>query len=94
MAVKGVGLVDEVKWEGASTIGFHMIYAVLVSTNPHDPEVYGGFDIEGVSPGISQASLDAALENALKAQLENEHGVEFGIFDTVRVMGASITGIV
>lgn len=92
--VKGFGLIDEIKWEGDSTLTFHLIYVGLGEENIHDPELYLGFDVEGVSPSISQATLDSALATALKNQLINEHGFSFGLFDTVRIMGAALSGLI
>lgn len=93
MAVKGFALVDEVRWEGSSTVAVHMLYVGLASTNPHDPEVYGLMLVEDISTGITQVSLDATLAEALKDKLTDDHGFSFGPTDTVRIFGSTLSGL-
>lgn len=90
MAVRGFGFIDEIQWEGANTVGVHIIYTGLDATNPHDPEVYGGFWVNSVSPGLTQSAMDADLMDALQARLENEHGFTFEIGDSVRLHGSGL----
>ncbi len=85
MAIKGVGLVDEVRWEGDLTVTAHLIYVALTATNVHDPELYLGFDVMGLSPATMEADIGAALRD----RLTQAHGITFDVGDDVRVVGVA-----
>lgn len=92
--LKGLGFIDELHWEGAGTVGVHLIYVGFDAVNPHAPELYGGLDIGGLSPSAGQAAFEAAISNALKQQLIGAHGFTFEAGDTVQVMGTALSAAV
>lgn len=90
MAVRAIGVVDGVGWEGSSTFKLHMVYTILAESNPHGQEIYGDFFIDGMETGMDQMEFNSAICASLRTELEEEHSLVFGRFDTVRVVGCHV----
>jgi hypothetical protein len=90
MAVKGIATVDGIEWEGSTTFSVHTIYVGVAATNPHDPEVLGQLLVTGMPIGNTQPQLEAALAQAVRDKLIDDHGFTFDVGDTVRVLGSAL----
>lgn len=89
MSVKGVCLVNSVRPGSSDSTKLRavIVYCGLDATSPVDQSF---IEIDNIDPGIVAVSLEAAIENAVKNKLINDHGYSFGIFDSVRLIGGLI----
>lgn len=86
MTVKAVALVSSIRVDGTGP-NFRMI--VNYSGLDSSPGVVDAYvELFNVSPGVAAATLESAIKQAVKDELTNVHGYTFGLFDTVRLIGA------
>jgi hypothetical protein len=86
MSVKAVALVNNVDYD-ASNSGKFVATVVFAGIEPGSL-VHGFIYVDNVDPAIAAVSLEQALKQAVKDELVNNHGYSFGLFDSVRLVGA------
>lgn len=58
--------------------------AGIVSGNRVDESI----QLDNIDPTISSVTLELAIQTLVKNELTTNHGYTFGLFDTVRLLGA------
>jgi hypothetical protein len=88
MTVKAVALISSIRFDGTGP-NFRLIvnYSGLDST-PGCVDSY--IEMFNVDPSITSATFEAGVKQAVKNDLTTNHGYTFGLFDTVRLIGATL----
>lgn len=83
MAVKAVARVVEIYQQDATNFKLNIRWVGMVA-----PFEDGGFVVEDIDPTIAAVTLETAIKTAVKDYLIANKSYTFGLFDTVRLIGA------
>ncbi len=86
MTVKSVSMVNNLAPDPTNAGKFivTLVFSGLEPGNLVNSFIY----VDNVDPAITAVLLEQALKQAVKIELTNNHGYTFGLFDTVRLVGA------
>lgn len=87
MAVKAVAVLYFVNSDSTNTGKFKANIAIA-GIDPTPGLVDTSVFLDNIDPGITAVNLEAAIKQRVKDELTNNYGYTFGIFDTVRLIGA------
>lgn len=82
MSVKAVCLVNEVTPKSSTEFTVNVSFASL----PDGTGLSGSMAVD-LEPTMTNATMESVIKTAVKTYLQGQ-GVSFGIFDTVRLIGA------
>lgn len=87
MSVLGIALVNAVQQDSVNNGKFYLggMYTGIDPTNRVNQT---SFNIGNVDPALTALQLEAAIKQYVKDELTNTYGYTFGLFDSVRLIGA------
>lgn len=88
MAVKGMAFIVDITGDSSTTFD---AYVRVVSIDVTVGSYSSNFHVPHIDPqGLTSAAFESAIKQAAKNELINNAGVTFGLFDVVKLVGASL----
>lgn len=87
MTCKAVCLVTSVQQDSVNDGKFYIDF-MYTGLEPSNRVNQTFKSIGNVDPTITAATLESAIKQTVKDELTNNNGYSFGLFDTVRLIGA------